>query len=188
MTPTFVEVLDKVMTQRMREMFGGWLPGRIESYDADTNKASVQLLILDEYDDEEGERQTEPYPVITDIPVSWPCIGGKFAFRVDLAKGDECMVMFAARSVSRFYQTGGMVDPEDDRHHDINDACVWPCRLSNGGSDATAMIEITSSVVRIGGNQPLVTKEEFETHIHVTPSGNSDTPLDPISGTAKLRG
>lgn len=170
------------MTDRMRQMFGGWLPARIETYNSSTNRASVQILILDDYEDEEGARLTEPFPVLMNVPVAWPCIAGKFAFRIDLSKGDECMVMLAARPVSKFLKTGGMTDPEDDRHHDLNDACILPYRLSAGGTDATPQIHITSTDVQIGGNNKLVTRDEFLNHGHpVIATGATSPTLGPVS-------
>lgn len=156
--PTFAEVIDAAMEHRMRESFGGWLPGRVETYSATTNRASVQILVMDEYIDEDGERQTESFPVLLDVPVAWPSLGGKFTFRMTtLARGDECIVFFAARPVSKFLKTGGgPIDPEDDRHHDINDAFILPCKLSGNGSNANPMIEITSSDIRAGGSDKVM--------------------------------
>lgn len=149
--PTLAEVFDAAMRSRMKEMFGGWLPARVESYDASSNKAAVQILILDDYEDEEGERQTERFPIINDIPVGWPTVGGKRVFTSTVAAGDVVVVMFASRPTDKWLSTGGFVDPEDNRHHDINDAFVLPFRLDFGAADASAKLVLTGSDIQAGG-------------------------------------
>lgn len=195
-TPTTAEILNNVIEARGRESFGGWLPARIETYDPSTNRAIVQILILDSYDDEEGERQTEPFPPLVDLPVLWPSIGGKVAFRVDLAKGDEVTVMFAARPITKFTQTGGLVDPEDERHHDINDAAVCPWRVSGNGTNAVPCIQITSTQIQAGGTSALALASElnalrtaFNDHGHPGfGSPPSTLVATPYPGTSVLKG
>ena len=198
--PTLAEVVDAAMRSRMKEMFGCWLPARIESYDASTNKASVQVLVLDDYEDEAGDRQTERFPVINDVPVGWPSIGGKFCLKTTLSAGDVVVVMFASRPVDKWLSTGGFVDPEDNRHHDINDAFILPYRVDFGASNASTMINITATEIQCGGTEPLVTRSEFLNHGHpIIATGATSPCTGPVAaptpgtvsdfpGTSKLRG
>jgi hypothetical protein len=187
------------MHDRLRESFGGWLPARIESYNSTTNRAAIQLLLYDDYEDEEGERQIEPFPVVDDIPVGWLSLGGKFCLRSTVTKGDEGMYLMPARPTTKWLQTGGMVDPEDDDHHTLDGGVFLPYRISVGGSDATAMIEITASSVNIGGTSNLVTRAEFLDHTHLTAGTGAPSPATSIAapgvggttafpGTQKLKG
>lgn len=160
--PTLAEVFDAAMHSRMKEMFGGWLPARVESYDAGTNKASVQILILDDYEDESGERQTERFPIINDIPVGWPCVGGKRVMRSTVAAGDVVVLLFSSRPADKWLRTGGFVDPEDNRHHDINDAFILPFRLDFGATDSPAMLTFNGTEILAGGNSPLATKADVQ--------------------------
>ena len=178
------------MRSHTRAMFGGWLPGRVERYDADSCRASVQLLILEGYQDEDGERRTEPLPVITDVPVQFPGAGA-IRIKWPIAIGDFVTVFFASRAVGEWLEsTGGLIDPVDDRDHDLSDALAVPgllpfSRVSNAG----AMIEFTSTEIRCGGTNRLVTKAEFDAHIHNDPtSGVTSAPTIAATGTAKLRG
>lgn len=201
-TPTLAEVLDTAMADRLRESFSGWMPARVESYDEATNLASIQVLVYDSYTDEEGERKIEKFPVINDVPVVFLSLGGKFVVRSKVAAGDEGLYMVASRPVNKWVQTGGMVDPEDDGAHDINDGCFLPARLSAGGSNADPMIEITGPEIKIGGGDSLALVSElndlkaaYETHIHnangtslpVTAPG-PPPPFSGYPGTQKLKG
>ncbi len=197
-TPTLAEVFDAAMHHRMRESFGGWMPARVESYDLATNRAVVQVLVYDDYEDEEGERQTEPFPPLTDVPVCFLSLGGKFVIRSTVAAGDEGLYMAPARPTGKWLQTGGMVDPEDDSHHDINGGVFLPYRLSAGGSNGNPMIEITSTEIHAGGSSALALaselqdlKSKYNLHTH---TGNGVATVAPFlvtasyAGTTKLKG
>lgn len=199
-TPTLAEIFERAMHERLRETFGGWMPARVESYDQATNRAVVQILLYDDYEDEEGDRQIEAMPVLTDVPVGFLSLGGKFCLRSTVSKGDEGLYLSPARPTGKWLQTGGMVDPEEDTHHDINGGVFLPYRISAGGTNADPMIEITSSAINIGGDKNLVTRDEFLDHTHAT--AGSGVPSEPMRllntpgtvgplafpGTQKLKG
>jgi hypothetical protein len=196
-TPTLAEIFDRAMHDRLKESFGGWMPARIESYDSATNRASIQILLMDDYEDEEGERQTEPFPVLNDVPVGFISLGGKFCIRTTVSVGDEGIALFPARPTGKWLNVGGIVDPEDDTPHDFNGALFLPFRLSAGGSNAGTMIEITSSEIKAGGSSSLALLSELNNlrvahNTHTHPS-NGSTPTvglvgSPYSGTQKLKG
>jgi hypothetical protein len=189
------EIFERATHERLRETFGGWLPARIDSYNSTTNRARIQILIYDDYEDEEGERKIEAFPALDDVPVGWLSLAGRFCFRSTVAKGDEGIYMMPARPTAKWMQTGGMVDPEDDDHHPLDGGVFLPYRVSVGGRNADPMIEITASEVKIGGNNSLVTTDEFNNHTHAvattgTASAQSGTAAipTPVLGTQKLKG
>lgn len=165
-TPNMAEILDRVIADRLKESFGGWLPARVTSYNASTNRAGIQVLILDDYEDEEGVRRTEQFPVINDVPVGFVSLGGKFCIRSTVSVGDEGMALFPARPTGKWLNAGGLVDPEDDSHHDFNGAVFLPFRLSAGGTNGDPAIIISATDIQIGGNKNLVTRDEFLGHRH----------------------
>lgn len=196
-TPTLAEVFDRAVHDRLRNTFGGWLPARIESYDEDSNRAVVQVLLYDDYEDEEGQRQIEAMPPLNDVPVGWLSLGGAFVLRSTVTVGDEGIYMMPARPTTKWLQTGGMVDPEDDDHHPLDGGIFLPYRVSDGGANGDPLIEITASEVKIGGNKNLVTREEFLAHGHLTAGTGSPSPptsvtpgpdLGQFPGTQKLKG
>ena len=94
------------------------MPARVESYDADQQKASVQPLIRDE---QGNDRQ-----IISGVPVVWPR-GGGAAMTMDLQQGDGVLLVFADRSIDSWvFSTGGTVDARDRRAHGYSDAIAVP--------------------------------------------------------------
>lgn len=97
------------------------LPGKITAYDATKQKASVKPLIKDGHLAEDETRVVKSLPEVHGVPVmflgparartTWP-----------VAVDDLCLVFFTSSSIRRWLQSGGEVDPGDDRRHDINDA------------------------------------------------------------------
>lgn len=173
------------------------LPGRIESYDKATRRATVQLLVQDGHVDGNGERQTTTVPPLTDVPVMFT---GSNTVRIQfpIRPGDQCLVVFSSSSIAKWKSIGDVVDPDDDRHHHEADAIVIPGLFGGGNvDDDDAMIEFTDAgLIRAGGDEPLVTRSEFLAHTHAT--AGTGTPSPPISGppgsavtfpgTGKLRG
>lgn len=171
-TPTLDTILNRAARRHLKNLRVA-LPARVESYDAATQKVSVQPLILDGYTDD-GERVTERLPVIPGVPVVFPGAGG-FRITFPLAVGDTVLVVFTSSSIDRWLAVGGEVDPGDDRRHDINDAVAIPglrdfahaltgvsttaMQLTASGGDAT--IEIDDTEIRAGGAERLALGQEL---------------------------
>lgn len=174
------------------------LPGRIESYNAETRRATVQLLMMEVvYVD--GERIARERKPLTDVPVMLSG-SGDVRIKFPIKRGDPCLMMFAASSIAVLKSTDGtkVVDPKDDRRHSINDGYAIPMPRLRGAVEDEAMIEFTDGgLIRAGGDEPLVTRSEFLNHTHAT--AGTGTPSPPITsaapgsaatfpGTDKLRG
>ncbi len=205
-TPDMGELLTAVAELAARRSLGGWLPGRVESYDSATCRANVQVLILEPNETEAGGREMKRRPVIVDVPVGFAGAGG-MRVKFPISKGDTVVLLFCARSTDRFKASGKEVDPDDDRHHDLSDAIALPFDLSIPKSkNAGAFIEFTSSnLIKCGGDEPLVTRAEFNAHTHfvettgtaaaqvgaalaVAVVGTPPAGSGNVTGTAKLRG
>lgn len=97
------------------------LPARIVSYDSATQKASVQILIKHAHVTEDKTRKLEVLPEVHNVPVMF--LGparGRITWPV--AAGDVCILWFSSSSLDAWVQSGGIVEPKDDRRHDLNDA------------------------------------------------------------------
>lgn len=125
--------------------------GVIESYDADTCTASVQPLVMRVVQTENG-LQTVRQSVVDDAPVAF-LGGGDGRLTFPIARGDECILLAASRSLDRWSAFGGEVDPQDRRHHHITDSIVLVTpKLSpsaNSPAHATATV-LESSDLRLG--------------------------------------
>ena len=122
-TPTLTEVIQTAIESYLVELNTS-MPGEIVSYDASTQTATVQPLFKRTF-----VNGIEPVvldlPQITSVPVMFPRSADSF-IHFPIATGDPCLIIFAQRSLDNWAQSGGCVDPDDDRRHDLSDAIAIP--------------------------------------------------------------
>ena len=158
------EVLDAFVRGNAAEMHT-LLPGRIESYDAATGKASVLPLLQRTYtiDGADGvlTERSAAYPVIPDCPVAFPR-GGGAAITFPLKAGDPCWILFAERSLDAWLDSDGktVLDPDDARMHHLTDAVVLPGAYTLAANIATAHVD-----------DLVIAREDGSAEVHVTPAG-----------------
>ena len=201
-TPTLANALLGFFQGQCSGMYTS-MPGRVETYDASTLKASVKPLIQRTYADESGEFQSESLPVIDSVPVLFQGAGGmRITFPV--AKGDIVLLMFANNSLDRWLAIGGEVEPQDERRFALSDAVAIPglSDFKNAKSaDASALV-LEGSDIRLGSpsaTDPLVTKSvldaafaKYDLHVHtqVTSLGVPTVPtgftVGALTGTTKV--
>jgi len=113
--------LELVIRNGHRELMKGvhtMLPGVIETFDAVTQTAKINLATAQETSD--GEKLSLP-PLIN-VPVQFFRWGG-FSITAPVKPGDECAVFFSERSMDRFLDEGGIDKvPYDTRFFDLSDA------------------------------------------------------------------
>lgn len=91
--------------------------GRIESYDYNYKKASVQPLIKKTFTD----GTTQLLPRINNVPVVMPFSNNSgLSFPVNV--GDSCLLVFCERSLDQWLSFGDEVENPDPRAFDISDA------------------------------------------------------------------
>ena len=182
------------------------LPGTVESFDAETVTATIQLGVLGLSDGE-----STALSVLNDVPVMFPR-GGGCSLTFPVNKGDECLVIFADRSIDFWWQSGGIQEPVDARVHDLSDAfcIVGPqsqAKKISGIStvsaqlrtdDGAAFIELSSghdvtvktpgklTASADGGTE--ITSPEIILNGNVTINGNLSQGMGDSGGAATMRG
>ncbi len=129
------------------------LPGRIVSYDPRLQRADVQPLIMDGYEDEDGSRVSEALPIVTDVPVCFPG-GGGYRITFPIKAGDTVELRFMSSSIARWKRTGGLVDPADDRRHALPDAIAIPALHDYAHVPTAAPIDalvVHGESIKLGG-------------------------------------
>jgi len=171
------------------------MPGRVESYDQATQRASVQPLIKRGYRDEDGVRQTDTLPVITDVPIVFMGTRSE-SLTCPIAKGDLVWIQFSEVSIDR-WASGDMTrvtDPGDDRRFTLNDAVAFPWAMD--ADVASGAWVLNARDIRLGSsgaNDPVALKSDLaalktwidlHTHLGVlTGGGVSGTPATAPSPT-----
>ncbi|MGU2444445.1 Gp138 family membrane-puncturing spike protein [Burkholderia cenocepacia] len=96
------------------------LPGIIESYDVDSQTVAIQPGIKIPIRARDGTVSTVALPQLVDCPAQFPS-GGNCTLTFPVARGDECLVVFASRCIDAWWQSGGVQEQADIRMHDLSD-------------------------------------------------------------------
>ncbi len=102
------------------------MPGIIDSWDADTQTASVRLALRERVVNAGAEKDLD-IPLLVDVPVVMPKAGG-YALAFTPRQGDEVLVIFADVCIDTWWQSGGIQNQGDRRRHDFSDGfAVFGC-------------------------------------------------------------
>uniref|UniRef100_C6BBR5 Phage protein Gp138 N-terminal domain-containing protein n=1 Tax=Ralstonia pickettii (strain 12D) TaxID=428406 RepID=C6BBR5_RALP1 len=135
------------------------MPGIIQSFNAGAVTATVQLAIKGIVHAPDGSAQFVNMPLLVDVPVHFPR-GGGCTLTFPVAKGDECLVVFAARCIDGWWQSGGVQAPIDPRIHDLSDGFAFVGFFSQ----ATKIGGISTSTAQLRSN-------DGSTYVEVDPAG-----------------
>ena len=111
--------------QGMQSSLWTALPGIINSFNPVKRTCEVQPTLMARVRDAKGEFKWVQLPMLVDCPVIFPS-GGGFTLTFPLAKGDECLVIFASRCIDSWWQSGGIAVQAELRMHDLSDGFVMP--------------------------------------------------------------
>lgn len=100
------------------------MPGIIQSFSPGAVTATVQLAIKGLVHAPDGSARFVNLPLLVDVPVHFPR-GGGCTLTFPVAAGDECLVVFAARCIDGWWQSGGVQAPMEPRIHDLSDGFAF---------------------------------------------------------------
>ncbi len=116
----FAEAVEAAIAAALEEV-RFCLPGRIESYDYRTCRATVKPLLKKVY----ADATVAAMAAIDSVPVVWPRgSGGGASF--PLQRGDGVLLLFAERNLENFLVKGGDSIPADPRKFDLSDCIAIP--------------------------------------------------------------
>lgn len=115
-----VNAIKNAIEQRMINVHTA-IPAKVVSFNASENTISAQPLLKKRFRD----GTSEFLPQIQNVPVCFPQGGGgilTFPLRAD----DPVLLVFSERSIDVWWEKGGIVDPLDNRKHNLSDAFAIP--------------------------------------------------------------
>ena len=147
------------------------MPGHIVSYNPATMTVTVQPDIQGVLRNPDGTKLMVAITPIADVPVCFPG-GGGHILTFPIGPGDDCLIMFAERSIDNWFQHGGTQSPSDFRMHDINDAFVLvgvrsqPKRLGASGTTRAAAPPASAGTVQLRS-------DDGQTYIEIDGAGHA---------------
>lgn len=116
-----VSVFDSFFNSRAENMHT-CLPGKIETFDPTTRKASVKPLV--KIQTKNGSNID--IPAISDVPVIFPS-SANFSLLWNVKRGDGCLLLFAETGIGNFLNSAGQVVNADDlSRFSLTDAICLP--------------------------------------------------------------
>lgn len=116
------EVLRAALDGRQAKMQTA-MPGIIQSFDPATMTCVVAPAVKGRLVDQNDNVSLVALPLLLDCPCQFPS-GGGAALTFPVVEGDECLVIFASRSIDSWHQSGGVQAPVEARMHDLSDGFV----------------------------------------------------------------
>jgi len=95
-------------------------PAVVISFNESQNTVQVQPSLMRKLEN----RDPRPLPELLDVPVSFYGAGGYVITHKPQA-GDVCLLVVNDRSLSRWKQAGGVIDPGERRRHDLTDSVAF---------------------------------------------------------------
>lgn len=145
-TPTLDEVIRNALMSFAAERASCFV-ARVESYNLETQRASVMPAVRQFYGDGSGREGAGEWRdfsgVLLDIPVVFPSFG-PWVIHAPLVAGDYVVCVVSTRSIDEWIERGGVgVEPSDLRVRMADDALAFPGVWPNPG-------KLSSSVARAG--------------------------------------
>ena len=161
------------------------LPGIIQSiaWNNGSPYASVKLGVMGRFIDSTQKITFTDLPVLQDCPVIFPR-GGGYSLTFPIQEGDECMVLFSARSIDEFMTQGKAAPAYDLRMTDLSDGVVFVGFMSQKkplknistnsvqlrSDDGKNFINITDGTITAQAENE-ITLQVGECHLQMTSSG-----------------
>jgi hypothetical protein len=181
----FQEALRAALDGRLADLWTSG-PGIIEAVDADRQVATVQPAIQRPYRGPDGTVQMLTLPLLLDCPVQFPS-GGGVTLTFPVAKGDECLVVFGARCMDSWWQSGGIQPPAEFRMHSLSDGYVIP-GVRSQPRKLTA-VSTTKAQLRNDAGDTFVELDPAGKTLHLTaPNGATIDANTTINGSLHVTG
>jgi hypothetical protein len=161
MKETMIDILDNWLDSRMKNIHT-CLPGKIETYNSTTRKATVKIQIKPRMINDDTTLSIPPIP---DVPVVFPSCA-KFTLEFPLEKGDGCLILFSEEGIGSYLNGNTEVDADSFAKFSLTDAICIPGLFSFKEvpeSTATIVVDKNGNINMNGDSENLVTYDALNT-------------------------
>lgn len=162
------------------------LPAIVESVNFTAMTITAQPALTGTQNAPDGSTSSVKMPLLVDVPIMFQG-GGGYSITLPIAKGDECLIIFADRCIDAWWQSGGVQAPMESRMHDLSDGFA----LVGVRSQPKVVPDISTSNLHIRSDDGSVFIEVDKTgkvNITAPTSVTVDTPITTFTGNVKING
>lgn len=176
----------RVAMEGLRSGLWTSMPGLIQGFDPATLTASVQISIKGVVNGIDGKSQFVDMPLLVHVPVHFPR-GGNCTLTFPVTQGDECLVVFAARCIDGWWQSGGIQAPMEPRMHDLSDGFAFVGFFSQATKIA---VSTTSAQLRSNDGTTFIDLNPATQKVRIVAPGGFDVvaPLSTFSAAVTIQG
>lgn len=145
-TPNTADVILMAIDAARRRMHTA-LPGKVLEYDAATQTATVQPMVQQGVQDEDGYWTHETLPEIYDVPVMF-LRSPSFTLTFPIPVGTTGQIVFNERDIGQWRHTGQCGSPGDQRCHSLAGAVFFPTMAPD---DSVAAVSAEHAVLAVTG-------------------------------------
>jgi hypothetical protein len=95
-------------------------PAVVVSFNETQNSVQVQPSLMGK----QRNKDAKPLPELLDVPILYYG-AGDYVITHKPKAGDQCLLIASDRSLSRWKQAGGVVDPAERRRHNLTDSVAY---------------------------------------------------------------
>lgn len=144
-------------TETLRADMYKIMPGRVVSYDAGQETATIQPGVNDVRTDlDSGGRKSEPWPPLAGVPIAWPRFGG-FVIKGSLNPYDPVVLAAFDLDPTAWRAAGRTLKPVDPADIDRHGAGYWFAIPTDLSLSRTPSRPGDSLTIGVDGGQPLIT-------------------------------
>jgi hypothetical protein len=174
--------------------FEGWqsamwtaLPGIVQSFDPTKRTCVVRSALKMSKQLPDLTWEWEEIPLLLDCPVFFPS-GGGCTLTFPITAGDECLVVFSARCIDSWWDTGDVSTQFEPRMHDLSDGF---CFVGfNSKPKVIGAISTTAVELRTDDGQAKISVDPDTKDIHAETTGdfNVDAANINLNGVLTING
>jgi hypothetical protein len=182
--PTEAELLREAIASALTDVHTS-IPARVVSYDAATQTADCEIVILRAEQGESGATVHETYPIVPNVPVGWPS-GGGYSLQFQLEAGDGVWLVFSEAAIAQWRETGDISPPGDLDRFDISYPIALPCARHSGQPLPEAMGAMLKAPGNVAAEHPLTIEGLINLLVLLLPVANPLVFANPAAADAAI--
>lgn len=163
------------------------LPAIIRSYNPTERTCTAEPAVQCRFRDQVGNWNWIKIPILEDVPVCFPG-GGGYSLTFPVRAGDECLLVFSARCLDGWWQSGGVQIPPDLRLHDLSDAVAYVGLKSKFEAEKIEPASITGTQLTDDAQENLIDITEGVITLRAVTKVIIDAPLTQVLHALEVYG